>query len=39
MEFVDEMSGARVSGYLLVAGGLIWVMVGIIGWRNYRSRR
>ena len=26
-----EMNEAEASGYLLMAGGLVWVMVGIIG--------
>jgi hypothetical protein len=33
------MNEAEASGYLLMAGGLVWVMVGIIGWRNYLNRR
>jgi hypothetical protein len=33
IEFVDqwasEMSGADFSAYLLMAGGMIWVLVGV----------
>jgi hypothetical protein len=25
------MSAAAVSGYLLMAGGLVWILVGIVG--------
>ena len=25
------MSNAAISGYLLIAGGLVWVFLGIIG--------
>jgi hypothetical protein len=28
---VSEVSGAEVSAYLLILGGLVWVLVGIIG--------
>ena len=32
----EEMSAAETSAYLLMAGGLIWVFVGIVGlvWRR-----
>jgi len=28
---MSELSGADVSGYLLIAAGGIWMLVGIIG--------
>ena len=33
------MSDAEASGYLLIAGGLIWVALGIVGlvWLNRRE--
>jgi hypothetical protein len=31
------MSDAETSAYLLMAGGLIWVLVGIIGLRKRRT--
>ena len=31
------MSDAETSAYLLMAGGLIWVLVGILGLRKRRA--
>jgi hypothetical protein len=33
------MSAAETSAYLLMAGGLIWVLVGIVGLVRLRGRR
>jgi hypothetical protein len=34
----ELISGADMSGYLLVAAGLAWVLVGIVGLRENRRR-